>query len=109
MAANPSFNIDSLDPDLAPLRTRVMQGQATGGEHAEFHERANRIVEAILEAPAEQLFIIREVDAEIPERARIFRSVPCAKCGEMTAESRIRVEDGKFVCYACSREYSRRG
>ncbi|WP_243670486.1 hypothetical protein [Methanoculleus chikugoensis] len=27
----------------------------------------------------------------------------------MTAESRVRVEDGKFVCYACSREYSRRG
>jgi len=34
--------------------------------------------------------------------------VPCEKCGELTAESRVRVEDGKFVCRACSKEYSRR-
>ncbi|KDE56006.1 FmdE family protein [Methanoculleus sp. MH98A] len=108
VVSNPSFNVDSLDPGLAPLRARVMQGRATDAEHAEFHERTRRIVDAILEAPVEDLFIVREVDAEIPERARIFRSVACAKCGEMTAESRVRVEDGKFVCYACSREYSRR-
>ncbi|WP_292521790.1 FmdE family protein [Methanoculleus sp.] len=108
VAANPSFDIDALDPDLAPLRARVMQGRATDEEHAAFHERVHRVVDAILETPAETLFTIRDVDVEIPERARIFRSVPCAACGEMTAESRVRVEDGKFVCYACSREYARR-
>ncbi|HOI12694.1 MAG TPA: FmdE family protein [Methanoculleus sp.] len=108
VAANPSFNIDSLDPDLAPLRARVMQRVATEEELAEFHERVHRVVDAILEAPAEQLFTVREVDIKIPERARIFSSVPCAKCGEMTAESRVRVEAGKFLCYACSEEYSRR-
>ncbi|NLB00497.1 MAG: formylmethanofuran dehydrogenase [Methanomicrobiales archaeon] len=105
---NPSFDVDLIDPEFAPLRTRVMQGQATDAEYAEFCERREKVVEAILHAPVEDLFIVREVDAEIPERARIFRSVPCAKCGEMTAESRVRVEDGKFVCYACSQEYSRR-
>ena len=108
VAANPSFDIDALDPDLAPLRAQVMQGQATEAERAEFHERIRRVVDAILETPAETLFTIRNVDVEIPERARIFRSIPCAKCGEMTAESRIRVEDGELVCYACSREYTRR-
>jgi len=109
VAANPSFNIDSLDPGLSPLRARVMQGRASDEEHAEFRERTGRIVEALLHMPAEELFSIRNVDVEIPERARIFRSVPCAKCGEMTAESRVRVEDGELVCYACSTEYSRRG
>jgi len=109
VAANPSFNIDSLDPAFAPLRARVMQGQATDEEQAEYRERTGRIVEAILEMPAEELFSIREVDVDIPEQARIFRSVPCSKCGEMTAESRVRLEDGKFVCYACGKEYSRRG
>ena len=109
VAANPSFNIDSLDPGLAPLRARVMQGRASDKEHAEFHERTGRIVEALLHMPAEELFSIQNVDVEIPERARIFRSVPCARCGEMTAESRVRVEDGELVCYACSTEYSRRG
>lgn len=107
VAANPSFNTDSLDPALPQLRARVMQGKATDEEHAEFHERTDRIVRTLLEMPAEELFTVKKVDAAIPERARIFRSVPCSKCGELTAESRVRVEDGKFVCYACSREYSR--
>jgi formylmethanofuran dehydrogenase subunit E len=107
VAANPSFDIESLDPGLAPLRKRVMQGEATGAERADFQEHVNRVVDAILKAPDDDLFIIRKVDQTIPEPARIFRSVPCAKCGEMTAESRIRVEDGKFLCYACSENYSR--
>ncbi len=105
---NPSFDAGSLDPDLAPIRARVMQGEASDEEFAEYRRRTERMVDAILDIPAETLFSIQDVDAGIPERARIFRSVPCAKCGEMTAESRIRVEDGKFVCYACSGEYTRR-
>lgn len=109
VAANPSFSIDSLDPDLAPLRARVMQGRVPDEEWAEYRKRTNRIVEAILDLPAEKLFTVQEVDIEIPERARIFRSVPCAKCGELTAESRVRLENGKFFCYACSKDYTRRG
>ncbi|WP_214041511.1 FmdE family protein [Methanoculleus sp.] len=109
VAANPSFNIDSLDPELAPLRARVMQGRVPDEEWAEYRKRTNRIVETILDLPAEKLFTIQEVDIEIPERARIFRSVPCAKCGELTAESRVRLENGEVFCYACSKEYTRRG
>ena len=105
---NPSFDAGSLAPDLAPIRARVMQGRVSDEEFAEYRRRTERMVDAILDIPAETLFSIQDVDAGIPERARIFRSVPCAKCGEMTAESRIRVEDGKFVCYACSGEYTRR-
>jgi len=108
IAGNPSFNADSLDPALAPLRARVMRGQVPDEAWAEFRERTDRVVEAILDLPAEQLFTIQAVDVDIPERARIFRSVPCAKCGELTAESRVRVEDGELVCYGCSTEYSRR-
>lgn len=108
ITGNPSFNIDSLDPGLASLRARVMQGRVPDEEWAEYRRRTDRVIEAILDLPAETLFSIRKVDVEIPERARIFRSVPCSKCGELTAESRIMVEDGKFVCRACSKGYSRR-
>ena len=85
-----------------------MQARVPDEEWAEYRRRTDRLVEAILDLPAETLFTIREVDVEIPERARIFRSVPCAKCGELTAESRVRVEEGKLVCRACSKGYSRR-
>ncbi|MDD3932552.1 MAG: FmdE family protein [Methanoculleus sp.] len=108
ITGNPSFDTDSLDPGLASLRARVMQARVPDEEWAEYRRRTDRLVEAILDLPAETLFTIREVDVEIPERARIFRSVPCAKCGELTAESRVRVEEGKLVCRACSRGYSRR-
>ena len=108
ITGNPSFDTDSLDPGLASLRARVMQGRVPDEEWAEYRRRTDRLVEAILDLPAETLFTIREVDVEIPERARIFSSVPCAKCGELTAESRVRVEDGKLVCRACSKGYSRR-
>jgi formylmethanofuran dehydrogenase subunit E len=107
LVANPSFDIESLDPEFAPLRKRVMQREATDSERAAFQDHMNRVVDAILKAPDDDLFITRQVDPVIPEPARIFRSVPCAKCSEMTAESRIRVEDGEFLCYACSKDYSR--
>ncbi len=105
---NPSFNADTLDPDLAPIRARVMQGRASGEDLAEYRRRMDRVAAAILDTPAEILFTVQDVDVDIPERARIFRSVPCARSGEMTAESRVRVEDGELVCYACSEEYTRR-
>ena len=47
VVSNPSFDIDSLDPEFAPLRARVMQGLASGAEHAEFHERMKKVVDAI--------------------------------------------------------------
>ncbi len=55
----------------------------------------------------EELFEIKEVTFELPEKARIFVSYPCEKCGEMTAESFIRLEDGKKLCLDCYEEYSR--
>jgi len=45
-----------------------------------------------------ELFLIKDVKPEIPERAKIFRSVPCARCGEMVAEHRACVSDGNVIC-----------
>lgn len=57
--------------------------------------------------PVEELFTLKEVTPEIPEKAGVFRSVQCASCGEMVAEHRARVSDGKFVCITCAGEYDR--
>ncbi|MDN7025926.1 formylmethanofuran dehydrogenase [Methanoculleus sp. FWC-SCC1] len=107
IVTNPSFSADELDPALARLRPRVMGGEATDEERAEFWKRMQAISDTIMAMSEEQLFTIRQVEADIPERARIFRSVPCARCGEMTAESRIRLENGEHVCFTCSGHYSR--
>jgi formylmethanofuran dehydrogenase subunit E len=103
----PSFNIDELDPELGRLRSRVFAGKATKKEEDEFHRRMEGVSQAMRKAPAGTMFDIRHVKATIPGKARVFQSVKCSKCGEMVAESRARVHDGRFVCIPCFDEYTR--
>ena len=102
-----SYNIDSQDPELGKLRPKVMAGKATKKEEAEFHRRMDGVSQAMMEVPIGTMFDVRRVNVKIPEKARIFQSVKCAKCGEMVAESRARVQNGGFVCIPCFDEYSR--
>ena len=80
---------------------------ATNEEMQEFQKRQGGVIEKILTMPVGDLFLIKETKPEIPGKARIFRSVQCAECGEMVAEHRARVKDGKFVCIPCAGEYTR--
>jgi formylmethanofuran dehydrogenase subunit E len=61
----------------------------------------------LLEAPVDDLFTFREVPVEPPEEARIFKSVECEECGEAAPEHKIRLQDGKKVCFDCFKKYSR--
>ena len=61
----------------------------------------------ILEAPAEDVFWVKKPEYELPERARIFASVICEKCGEASPEYKMHFEDGKKVCSDCFIAYSR--
>ena len=98
---------ERLDPAAAALRTKVMSGKATPTEEKEFGERQAAIIQKILTVPFSELFIEKEARSDIPERARIFGSVQCASCGEIVAEHRARVKNGKIVCIPCAGEYSR--
>jgi formylmethanofuran dehydrogenase subunit E len=98
---------ERIDPEAAALRKTVMTGKATPAEEKEFEERQVVIIEKILAIPFGELFIEKEARSEIPERARISGSVQCAICGEMVAEHRARVKNGKIVCMPCAGEYSR--
>lgn len=61
----------------------------------------------ILEAPQEEVFDIKKPTFSLPERARIFNTVICEKCGEGAPESKIRLCNGKKLCLDCYKEYSR--
>jgi formylmethanofuran dehydrogenase subunit E len=98
---------ERIDPSVSALRGKVMNGKATPDEIQEFHERQAGVIEKILTIPFGDLFIEKEARSDIPERARISGSVPCAICGEMVAEHRARVKNGKIVCIPCAGEYSR--
>lgn len=64
-------------------------------------------IDYLLNAPADSLFDIGTPSAPCPERARIFRSVPCTGCGEKAREDKIRLKDGNPYCLACFDEYDR--
>jgi len=95
------------DPALKALREKVWSGKATPEESRAMRSMMQAQVDRMLIEPPEDYFDIRHVTVEIPEKARLFRSVKCSRCGEMVAESRARVQDGGFVCIPCFNEYSR--
>jgi formylmethanofuran dehydrogenase subunit E len=107
LVQRPDPVIERIDPKASELRQKVMGGTATKEEIAEFQKRQAAVIEQILAMPVENLFLIKEITPEIPEKARIFRSVQCSVCGEMVAEHRARVKDGRFVCMPCAGEYGR--
>lgn len=55
----------------------------------------------------EEMFDVKETKLALPEKARIFQSVTCARCGETTAENMIRMQGGEMLCLDCYEEYNR--
>ena len=107
LVQRPEPLIERIDPVASALRAKVMDRTATPAERREYSERQTEVIKKILTIPVEDLFLVKDLKPEIPGRAKIFRSVQCATCGEMVAEHRARVRDGKFVCIPCAGEYSR--
>lgn len=99
--------IDEMDPEFAKVRQKAFSGSASEEEKMEFEKQKNKLSQDILDMPYDELFKMERVEIEIPEEARIFQSVKCAKCGELVAEHRARVEKGNFVCIPCFEDYSR--
>lgn len=61
----------------------------------------------LLATDPETLFDVKPTRIALPENARIFGSIPCDGCGEMTAESYIHLQNGKRLCRDCYRPYHR--
>jgi formylmethanofuran dehydrogenase subunit E len=58
-------------------------------------------IQAILSAPIEELFEVRQIEIDMPEKARILNSIPCAECGEATMSTRVRYFRGQLYCIPC--------
>lgn len=55
----------------------------------------------------EELFDVKETTFMLPERARIFHSIKCTKCGETVAENMIFIENEQMICKDCRSDYNR--
>jgi len=107
ISINPDFEMKDVDPVFYELRGKVLFGEPTDEERAEVARRSGQVFKKILDLPDEKLLIVKRVSIEIPEHAHLFTSLKCAECGELVAEHRARVKDGKIVCIPCAGEYSR--
>lgn len=54
-----------------------------------------------------EMFDVKEPKIALPEGARIFNSYPCEKCGEITGEKWIHLDNGQKLCPDCYETYSR--
>ncbi len=98
-----SVDLEHMDPAWNQLRTKVTAGSATPEKEQDFRKRADRIAEKLMNMSEEDLFDVTRIEiADVPRKARIFRSVTCQKCGELVSEHRVRLENGETVCIPCS-------
>lgn len=98
-----SVDLEHMYPAWSQLRVKVSSGSASQKEEQEFRKHADRIAEKLMEMPDEDLFDVTHIEiADVPRKARIFRSVTCHKCGEPLSEHRARLENGEAVCIPCS-------
>jgi formylmethanofuran dehydrogenase subunit E len=99
----------SLKPDVLPpdekhtvLFAKLREGTASPEETKEFRASHEAKSQLVLEMPEEELFRVREVEIEPPEKAIVYPTVICSKCGEGFMEPLGRVRNGKIVCIPCS-------
>lgn len=59
------------------------------------------------EKPEEELFEVMDTTIRLPERAKLFDSYKCERCGEVTGANWIRLQGEKKVCLDCYQKYDR--
>lgn len=89
------------DAEHMALIQKIVRAEATEEERLRFdtlHAAASR---DILEMPEEILFTIMPVNQELPATAVIEPSEPCARCGEPTMRSKMKMIDHQKICRGC--------
>jgi formylmethanofuran dehydrogenase subunit E len=89
------------DPETELMWTRYSEGNRSPEVTAVVQDRKARKMNGILAADDSELFEISRIQVEMPEPARIYRSLTCAVCGEKVMESRTRNIEGKILCMPC--------
>lgn len=94
---------DAFKPDAEHLALiqKISGGEETAEVRKRFEELQFKRTCHILEAPVDRLFTISSVELELPARARIEPSEPCARCGEPTMPSKMKIANGQKVCRGC--------
>jgi formylmethanofuran dehydrogenase subunit E len=83
------------------LRKQAQNIPLTEEEHAVLQKARQDMLKKLLTMSDDELFIVKNVDIKVPERARIFNSIKCSKCGLQVMETRVRVYNDQKYCIPC--------
>jgi formylmethanofuran dehydrogenase subunit E len=89
------------DEEHFALLQKVVQGSAAEDEVQRFQQLHYQRSCEVLEMPEEALFAVRPVVMELPAKARIEPSQPCARCGEPTMPSKLEAAGPGKICRDC--------
>jgi formylmethanofuran dehydrogenase subunit E len=84
------------------LKELIDSGAASEEEKERWALLRQEAVLKLVSADPSEFFEIREVQAELPPKARVVTTVPCDACGEATVRSRMVERGGKFLCGECA-------
>jgi formylmethanofuran dehydrogenase subunit E len=83
------------------LIKKMQTGTASESERAEFKKLHQKRSFEILEMPIENLFNLKDVQMELPPKAKIEPSNPCGRCGEPVMASKLTDVNGLMICRGC--------
>lgn len=90
------------DPKEREIFDRMRAGQPVSDEDRRYFRQSREArIQAILDAPLEDLFEVRQVEIDMPDKARILTSIVCTECGEATMSTRVRTFRGRPYCTPC--------
>ncbi|MFA5808847.1 MAG: FmdE family protein [Thermoleophilia bacterium] len=88
-------------PEQEAITKKMKSGEASKTEQDQAAGWRQEKIDYILNAPAGDLFEIKEVEIKLPPEARIIRSVRCGRCGEPVMETRTFSQDETTLCTQC--------
>jgi formylmethanofuran dehydrogenase subunit E len=95
------------DPEAVPggrhaeLLGKVMKGNASAEEYADFRNLHEAKSMEILDKAPEDLFTITSVTVPIPPKAHMAPSLACSLCGEPTMATKLVKTNGQSLCRGC--------
>ena len=89
------------DQEMTSCWQRFSQGDRSAEVMRAIKAHKGRKILAILEADTADLFEIRRVKEQLPDQARVYPSIRCARCGEKVMEPMILMADNRPLCPPC--------
>ncbi len=89
------------DERFIEIMNKVIKGKADEKELKIFGKMKRENEKKFMTLKDDEIFIVREYKNEIPQKARIYKSVECERCGELCMETKIEEIGGKKFCIEC--------